>query len=53
MTGHTRIALQWLGTAKEKANNLDYKKETTISADLNDLIKQIERQVSFLGSSMY
>ncbi|CAG2236365.1 P4HA [Mytilus edulis] len=44
MAGHTRIALQWLQTAKEKANNLDYKKETTISADLNDLIKEIERQ---------
>lgn len=53
MAGHTRIALQWLQTAKEKANNLDFKKETTISADLNDLIKEIERQVNFLGSSMY
>ncbi|XP_063406262.1 prolyl 4-hydroxylase subunit alpha-3-like [Mytilus trossulus] len=44
MAGHTRIALQWLQTAKEKANNLDYKKETRISADLNYLIKEIERR---------
>lgn len=53
MAGHTRIALQWLQTAKEKANNLEHKKETRISADLNYLIKEIERRVSVFGSWMY